>query len=128
MVKKKILSVVILCLGIALILFGAWAFIQAENSHTGYSGGVSRASTSIQFGADFYTTSAQYSGLAANAVIDLYELTVYAISAFSVFFGGVDICAALLYLSSLKKPHKKGTTIEQYVENTNEKTNNENIL
>lgn len=122
MVKKKILSVVILCLGIALILFGVWAFMQTENSHTGYSGGTSRASTSILFGADFYTTSAQYSGLAANAIIDLYELTAYAISAFSVFFGGVDICAALLYLGSLKKPHRKETAIVQYTENTNENT------
>lgn len=115
--KKKALSVVILCLGIALVLFGAWTFLQAEsNSHTGYGGGTSRASTSIQFGADFYTTSAQYSGLAANAVVDLYELTAYAICAFSVFFGGVDICAALLYLSSLKKPRKEEPTAGQYAE------------
>ena len=120
--KKKALSVVILCLGIARVLFGAWTLIQAENSHTGYGGGTSRASTSIQFGADFYTTSAQYSGLAANAVVDLYELTAYAICAFSVFFGGVDICVALLYLSSLKKPRKEEPTAGQYAEPVGEET------
>lgn len=120
--KKKALSVIILCLGIALVLFGAWTLIQAENSHTGYGGGTSRASTSIQFGDDFYTTSAQYSGLAANAVVDLYELTAYAICAFSVFFGGVDICVALLHLSSLKKPRKEEPTAGQYAEPVGEET------
>ena len=71
---------------------------------------------------DFYTTSAQYSGLAANAVVDLYELTAYAICAFSVFFGGVDICVALLYLSSLKKPRKEEPTAGQYAEPVGEET------
>lgn len=118
MVKKKALAIVILCFGIALILFGAWAFVQTESSHTGYGGGVSRASTSIQFGGDFYTTSAQYSGLAANAIVDLYELTACAISAFSVFVGEIDICTAVLYIETLKRPHKEEILVEQSAENT----------
>ena len=58
---------------------------------------MSRASTSIQFGADFYTTSAQATGLAANAVIDLYKLVSMASGIFFLFVGGVEICLTLLF-------------------------------
>ena len=54
------------------------------------------SSTSIQFGADFYTTSAQATGLAANAVIDLYKLVSMASGIFFLFVGGVEICLTLL--------------------------------
>ena len=112
MKKKKVLTIVLLCLGAALALFGLIVLYQAGSNHTGVSGGVTRASTSIQFGADFYTTSAQYSGLAANAVVDLYTLVSYAIGAFSLFFGGLDICIVLLRADLQELFGKKEAPVE----------------
>ncbi len=70
---KKIKNIVCALVGVAVIIVGIIT-ICASDSHTGHSGGVSRASTSIEFGADFYTTSAEYTGLAANSVVDTFEL------------------------------------------------------
>lgn len=78
-------------LGLAIIAFGFY-LIFVGNDHTGYNGGVVRASTSTEYGGDFYTDSSQYTGLAANAVCDLYDLTRTAFGAFFVFLGGMDIC------------------------------------
>ena len=100
--KKKILTIIILTLGILLIIAGLILIGQAGTSHTGYNGGVSRASTSIEFGGDFYTRSAQYTALAANAVTDLYALVSVSIGVFFLFVGGVEVCLTLL-LTDLKK-------------------------
>lgn len=71
---KKICSFIISCCGIALVIAGI-AVLATSANHCGPSGcGVSRASTEIEFGADFYTTMAQYSGLTANTATDIYSL------------------------------------------------------
>ena len=94
-------------LGIALIIVGI-VFILADEAHTGRTGGVSRASTSIEFGGDFYTTSAQYTGLAANALVDLYDLIQNAIGIFFVFVGAVDCCL----ISFFKRKQQECTVVE----------------
>ena len=88
MLKNKTkVDKIIFFVGIVMIITGV-ILALSSNSHVNGSG-LSYASTRIEFGADFYTTSAQYTGLAANALVDLYDL-VKGIS--SVFF----ICAGLL--------------------------------
>lgn len=106
MKKKKIMTTIILVLGVAMILAGLAILFQSGADHTGYNGGVVRASTSIEFGADFYTTSAQTTGLAANAVVDLYKLTSIIAGIFFIFVGGIDICVTLL-LAEKKEIFKK---------------------
>lgn len=92
---KKLFNTIALCLGFALILVGI-IFLFLSESHTGSNGsGLTRASTSIEFGADYYTTSAQYSGLAANALCDIFVLLKYAFSALFIFLGGLDVCIFL---------------------------------
>ena len=113
MKKKKVLTIVLLCLGAALALFGLIVLCQASGDHTGANGGVLRASTSIQFGADFYTTSAHYSG-----VVDLYALVSYAVGAFSLFFGGLDICIVLLRADLQELFGKKEAPVEAISETT----------
>ena len=96
---KKLLTVkkALLLLGIAMVIVGIVFLFQSGNSHLGANGsGVTRASTSIKFGGDFYTTSAQYTALAANAVVDLYKIVTLAIGAFFIFSGGFAICVTLL--------------------------------
>lgn len=105
MTKKKIITIIILALGMALMLAGIVILCQAGTDHCGYGGGVSRASTSIKFGGDFYTTSAQYTGLAANAVTDLYELLSIVTGVFFIFVGGMDVCVTLL-LTDIKSLFK----------------------
>lgn len=100
--KKKNITIIILALGVALLFAGFLILCQAGTDHCGYNGGVSRASTSIEFGADFYSTSAQYTGLAANAVTDLYELVSVATGIFFMFVGGMDLCVTLLF-TDIKK-------------------------
>lgn len=112
--KKKVLTIIILALGITLVIAGVVLMCQAGTDHCGYGGGVSRASTSIKFGADFYTSSAQYTGLAANAVIDLYKLMSMAAGIFFVFTGAVEICVTLL-LTDVKAVFKKEETVETEV-------------
>ena len=106
MKKRKVITVIALVLGVAIALAGLIILSQAGASHTGYNGGLSRASTSIEFGGDFYTTSAQYTGLAANAVSDLYKLVSIATGIFFMFVGGMDICATLLF-ADIKEVFRK---------------------
>lgn len=117
MKKRKVITVIALVLGVAIVLAGLMILTQAEASHTGYSGGVSRASTSIAFGGDFYTTSAQYTGLAANAACDLYKLVSIATGIFFMFVGGTDICATLLF-ADIKGVFKKKHVETEPVETT----------
>lgn len=101
--KKSGALTFLLIVGILMTLAGGYFLMQMGKSHVGANGsGTSRASTSIEFGADFYTTSAQYSGLAANAVIDLYDLTAMGMGAFFIFAGLTEICVSLV----LKKSEK----------------------
>ena len=94
--KKKIFSLVLLLLGLVMVVSGIVLICQMGASHTGHSGGLVRASTSIQFGGDFQTTSAQATGLAANAVIDVYKLLSFVSGMFFIFVGCVDICLTLM--------------------------------
>ena len=94
-------------LGIALIIVGV-LFILVGGDHTGANGGVSRASTSIEFGGDFYTTSAQYTGLAANALVDLYDLIQNSFGIFFVFIGAVDCCL----ISFFKRKQQESIVVE----------------
>ncbi|MBR1457377.1 MAG: hypothetical protein IJ594_09520 [Oscillospiraceae bacterium] len=95
--NKKICCKIGLALGIALIIAGI-VFLFLSGSHIGANGiGLSRANTNIKFGADFYTTSAEYTGLAANAIVDLYAIVKAAIGIFFIFAGGTD-CAVWLLL------------------------------
>lgn len=98
MVKKKSRALtVLLILGILMMAAGAYFLTQIDKSHIGANGsGTSRASTSIEFGADFYTSSAQYTGLAANAVIDLYDLIATGMGVFFIFAGASQVCASLV--------------------------------
>lgn len=74
MKKEKVCLFIILLIAIAMIITGVLILCLEEN-FTGPSGsGLVRASTEIEFGADFYTSSAKYTGLAANAVIELFRL------------------------------------------------------
>jgi len=101
--KKSGALTFLLIVGILMSLAGGYFLMQIGKSHVGGNGsGTSRASTSIEFGADFYTTSAQYSGLAANAVIDLYDLAAAGMGAFFIFAGLTEVCVSLV----LKKKEK----------------------
>lgn len=104
--KKRILTIAILALGVLLIIAGMILIVQAGTDHTGYNGGISRASTSIEFGGDFYTRSAQYTALAANAATDLYALVSISTGIFFVFIGGIEVCLTLL-LTDAKELIKK---------------------
>ena len=114
MKKNKILTIVLLALGAAIILAGFIILCQGGTSHTGHSGGVTRASTSIKFGADFYTSSAQYTALAANAVSDLYKLTSTIAGLFFMFVGLVEVTVTLL-LTDIKEMFKKEEVVEEVV-------------
>ena len=119
---KKTIRLIALILGVALIIAGV-AFLFHSDSHTGYGGGVSRASTSIKFGADFYTSSAQYTGLAANAVTDLYAIVKTAIGIFFIFLGATDCCAILYFTNEENKalvtPKEIGTVLIKKEEEKN---------
>ncbi|MGM9601983.1 MAG: hypothetical protein ACI3W5_10465 [Faecousia sp.] len=116
MKAKKVITAIILVLEVALILMGLYIVIQSGADHTGVNGsGVTRASTSIKFGGDFYTTSAQYSGLAANTLIDLYKMVSLGMGFFFVFVGGISACVTVLKVDSMKafgkeKPAETETT------------------
>lgn len=83
---EKIIHIATAILGIVMIITGIILLVSYE-SHTGHNGGVSRASTSITFGADYYTTTAQYMGLAANAACDTYALIKTCFSLVFIFAG-----------------------------------------
>lgn len=118
MSKKKILSIVILALGVCLIVSGIILLFH-NGDHCGYSGGVSRASTSIEFGADFYTSSAQYTGLAANATVDLYRLLSIVSGIFFIFVGGIDVCITLFF-TDVKNLFKSEKVVETILDNCSE--------
>ena len=101
--KKKIFSLVLLLLGLVMVVSGIVLICQMGASHTGHSGGLVRASTSIQFGGDFQTTSAQATGLAANAVIDIYKLLSFVSGMFFIFVDCVDICLILMKTELLEE-------------------------
>lgn len=101
--KDKYIKVCAFILGMILVITGIVFVIKSQDTHTGYNGGLTRASTSIKFGADFYTDSAQYTALAANAVCDLYTMITMGIGIFFVFVGGTDICIIGLKLKKSKK-------------------------
>ncbi len=101
--KKRICSLVLLFLGLVMVVIGFILICQMGASHTGHGGGLVRASTSIQFGGDFQTTSAQATGLAANAVIDLYKLLSFVSGMFFIFVGCVDICLILMKTELLEE-------------------------
>lgn len=113
MTQKKLFTIIILALGAVMILTGIILLFQCNAEHTGAHGGVTRASTSIEFGGDFYTHSAQYTGLAANAVVDLYKLTSIIGGIFFIFIGAVDICVTLLLTGSKANPQKESTVLNQ---------------
>ena len=117
--KKKVLTIIILALGVTLMIAGVVILAQAGTDHCGHNGGMLRASTSIEFGADFYTSSAQATGLAANAVTDLYKLLSIVSGIFFVFAGGIDLCVTLL-LTDMNGLFKKEnpTTENTDTENT----------
>ena len=98
MSRKKIIQFALIFVGALMILAGIIFWAKADTSHTGRNGGVSRASTSIEFGADFYTTSAQYTALAANAVSDTYKMISTGMGIFFIFIGAVDILGVLLLM------------------------------
>lgn len=115
MSKKKFLCSVILALGVCLIVSGIVLLFHNGN-HCGYSYGLSRASTSIEFGADFYTTSAQYTGLAANATVDLYRLLSIVSGIFFIFVGGIDVCITM-YFTDVKNLFKSEKVVETILDN-----------
>ena len=96
MQRKKVMTLILLVLGVAIMIAGVAILARNGMHHTGNGGGIFRASTSAKYGADFYTDSVQATGLAANAVIDLYQMLSVAIGIFFLFIGGVDIAATLL--------------------------------
>lgn len=117
--KKKIITAILLVLGLLMIILGIVAICQCGMSHGqgGYKGYLTRASTGIEFGADFYTTSAQYTGLAANAVCDLYTFVSCAFGVFFMFIGGLDICLTLLF-TNIKELFAKPVKNEQAISDT----------
>lgn len=84
--KQKNQFIIAVAVAIVMIITGI-VFITSSDSHTGHNGGVSRASTSIEFGADYYTKSAQYAGLNANAAVDIFELLQNSIGLAFIFSG-----------------------------------------
>ncbi len=107
--QKKLHNKIALGLGLALILVGI-IFLFLDDTHTGTTGGLTRASTSITFGADYYTTSAQYAGLAANALCDIFTLLKYAFATLFIFLGGLDIC---IFLPKIMQNHLFTTEKQQ---------------
>lgn len=94
--KKKITKYIALGLSIALIVAGV-LFIMTYENHTSTGEGLSRANTNIEFGADFYTSSAQYTALAANAATDIYGIVKTAVGIFFIFVGGISSCSIIAF-------------------------------
>ena len=101
---------VILGLSVALVICGIAILLKSGTSHEGHAGGMTRASTSIEFGADFYSTSAQATGLAANAVIDLYSIFCTVAGILFIFIGGMSTCVVLIK-NNIKELFKKENTV-----------------
>ena len=97
---KNVARCIILLFGVMLFAVGIYILFVISDSHTGIMGGVSRANTDIAFGADFYTTSAQYTGLAANASSDVFDILQLGIGCFFAFLGGTTCCIVILTWSN----------------------------
>ena len=108
----RIFDVLILLIGILFVALGIYLFLIGPD-HNPSGSGLVKASTSIQFGADFYTTSAQYTGLAANALVDLFDLVRYAFSACFVLTGLLIDCLAGKALVKVKNKMNKQTIPSQ---------------
>lgn len=110
--SEKRINTILIILGVIIIIIGMYfIYLSFNASHTSLHGGVSYASTSIEFGADFYTTSAQYTGLAANTLVDLYSLLAKIAGSFFIFCGGIDIL--LVLLSNCKEKKRLNDSIQQ---------------
>lgn len=62
-----------------------------------FESGSSHVSTSVEFGADFYTYSVKYTAYAVNAIADLHHTVSMLGGMLLLFLGGVDICVTLLH-------------------------------
>lgn len=92
---EKLIAKIIMVLGALMVLAGIILLLSGK-SHLGPTGsGLSRANTGIEFGADFYTTSAQYTGLAANTATDIYGLIQICFAILFIFIGAVTVCVQL---------------------------------
>lgn len=95
--SKKLCSLIILLCGFMLIIAGIIVLTSSEN-HCGVShSGLSRASTEIKFGADYYTTMAQYTALNANSAVDIYKLIKTCFGITFIFAGLVTSLLNLPY-------------------------------
>ncbi|MBQ7598477.1 MAG: hypothetical protein IJU56_07855 [Clostridia bacterium] len=106
----KVFDVLTIFVGLLFIAAGVYLFLIG-NDHNPSGSGLIKASTSIQFGADFYTTSAQYTGLAANVLVDLFDLVRYAFSACFVLSGLLIDCRAGKALTKEKNKKTKLTNV-----------------
>ncbi len=108
--EKRIIKLIVLALGIFLLVFGIVFLKSSEDHQKSYEDDygifgheiTTRADTGIEFGADFYTTSARYTALAANTVTDLYHIVKVGMGVLFIFFGSIDICG-VLYFSNINK-------------------------
>lgn len=94
---QKKLSLIMIVLCACVMLAGVILIANPDPSHASSDlyGGVSRANTGIEFGADFYTKSAQYTALAANAVVDLYSMVRVCFGLLFLFGGAIVMCKEL---------------------------------
>lgn len=117
---KKICSIIVSICGLALVITGI-VILAMSYSHCGVTGGgISRASTEIKFGADYYTTMAQYSALNANATVDIYKLIKICFGITFIFSGLITFFLSLP--NALKKlktnSENQAVDIEPINENT----------
>ena len=110
---KQITKYVTLAFGIMILIVGIYFLLMSE-SHTSSSGGLSRANTHVEFGADFYTTSAQNTALAANAVTDVFHLLKIGFGCLFIFLGGITCCITLPKLFTSQEEVKR--SIESHTE------------
>jgi len=95
--KKKILSLIAIGVGIIAILLGIYfLFVVAEDDDFygtiySYNGAISKLGT-MKFGADFYTEVYKAAAFSGNAISGIYHVVCYAIGAFFIMGGIIDIC------------------------------------
>lgn len=121
---KNLFYVIALALSVVMVVVGI-VFLCLGTSHTGAGGGLSRASTSVEFGADYYTYSVQYAGLAANALCDIFVMLKCAFGAFFILFGGLNTCYTLskILKNASAKKQDSATNEEIKQESTPESIN-----
>lgn len=107
--SKYLCSLFAVILGLILAITGIVVLVFAEN-HCGPSGsGISRASTEIKFGTDYYTHMAQYNALTANTAVDIYKLLKICFGITFVFSGLLTIFLNLPNTLKLFSLPKKST-------------------